>query len=162
MAKSSFQTRVQAVVRSAKAQRDKIQGLIVEALAHYGQHQDASYLTYLVRSCIGVSSLRTNTMKDFIKAHANVSWTKLNDSKLGFKRLGGEDKAVIKEVKTNWYEFNTDGEAVKADFKLYGVVKGVVTRLTKALEAGKVKPEEIDAVNEALTVNQKVLAKLEA
>lgn len=159
MAKTqSFKARVANVMKSAKSVRGKVQAFVVEALEHYAEHGDTEYLTQLMEATIGVNFLRTNTLKAFIKDHANVTWVKTADKKrMVFKKIGKQEVAV-KEVTTNWYEFNNEGNA-KPDMNLESRIRSLITATKNAITDGKLRKEDEELARTFLANSEPLVAK---
>lgn len=128
----NFSVNMAAIVRSAKTQRDNIQSAIAFSLHHYGEHADTMYLSKVLLSCVGVKSLATKTMQNFIQAHANVVWSKGKDGSPCFKKC--KDEQVKVEVITSlWYDFDDNGQDAP-EYDVIGRIHGMIKAITKADE----------------------------
>lgn len=124
--------------------RDKIQQLVESAVETYGEHGDTSRLERLVNASKFWPSIRTNTLKNFIKAHANVRFVESKNLDSFTVKKIGKGAIEVKPIDTNWYDFDTDGQ-VKKDLDLMIAVKSLMTRYSKALNDGSAKTSvEID------------------
>ena len=132
----SFNKVLHGLVRSATAQRDLAQILLVFGLEHYKQHENTVYLTRMLNACVGVKSLPTRTMKEFIQAHANVSWQKTTDGSMVFKKVGKEVQVTMPT--TLWYDFSKDHQA-QPDVNIVTRFNGFITALENAMKEGKIK-----------------------
>lgn len=152
----SYSTNMAAIVRSAKSQRDNIQSAIAFSLSHYEEHGDTMYLSKTLTACVGVKSLATKTMQNFIQAHANVVWAKGKDGSPVFKKVKGEG-VEVQIITTLWYNFDNSGQAAP-EYDVISRIHGMIKAITKADEGeGKtiLKPECKGIVGPAV-------AKLEA
>lgn len=133
----TFKRTLNDVVKGIASRRDKLQELIAFGMAHYEAQADTCYLNQVLNSCVGVQALRTNTMKNYIEAVANVNCT----GKAGeyiFKKKKGEDATVDQKllVGTKWFEFDNDGQV-----KVFDAVKSAQSLLNqvRAAKAGESK-----------------------
>lgn len=126
-----------AVVKGATRQRDVLQQLIIFALAHFAEHGNTHYLTVTLNACIGVKSLPTKTMKEFIQAHANVTWTKTTDGTMVFRKQGKDIQVTMPT--TLWYDFSKSHQAAP-DLDVVARIKSLATAIEHAISDGKIKP----------------------
>lgn len=157
----AFNDKLGAFVRSQTTQRDNLQVLIVAGLEQYQLSGNTIYLTKTLEKCIGVRSLPTASIKEYIKVHANVTWAKSKDGKTNvFKKIGG--KGVEREVTlptVAWYNHETKAkDEAKADVSGIAQLKATYTRLTKALADKKVKKDEIESTKAALAALKPFIA----
>jgi len=137
----NFKSKLASVIKSAKTQRDNVQSIISFGLSHFKQHEDACYLTQALNAAIGVKSLPTVTLKDYIKEHANLVWQKGKDDKLQFKKEGKDVKVTMPTVA--WYEW--DGgkhNKVTTDMDVMAQTKALLKRIQAGLKDHKVKDEQ--------------------
>ena len=87
----TFARKLAATIASTAKMRDNVQELVEFGLEQFRDHGNASYLSEIVNKCIGVKALPTRTIKDYIRAHANLNWMKLKDGNYGFKKSGKEE-----------------------------------------------------------------------
>ena len=136
-----FSTKLNGVIRSAKSQRDTIQQLIISGLEQYKDHRNTGQLTRLIQATYEVKSLPTRVIKEFVKAHANVQFTQNKEKEFVFKALSKETEVTIPEV--TWYNWEGNENAnVKPDMDVIAQAKSFYTRITKALNEGKVKDKD--------------------
>ena len=134
---SNFKNLLANVVKSEGTLRDNIQTLVESAIVTFGQHGDTSRLEMLMKASINMRSVRSATLGNFIKAHANVRFVpskNLDDYKV--KKIG-KGEATIKEVTTLWYDFDTSG--VQKDMDLIQTLTTLMNKYGKAKEDGKAK-----------------------
>ena len=159
----NFTSKLNTTINSHATQRDNLQALLEFGIEFYnGDHTENSgdtvYLTKTLNACIGVKSLSTIKMKDFIKDHANVSWVKTTDNSMVFKKIKKE-KVTVKEVTTKWYDFENEKHQAKADVHPMTQLKSWLTRTEKAIKDGLVKDsEEMDKAIEAMNNVKALLA----
>lgn len=131
----SFKRELSTFLRSTTTQRNKVQAFIVFGLSHLKETGDSGYLSLLMNGCVGVKSLRTQTIKEYIKGHAvGLKWSKRKDKTMGFTGTVTE----FKEPVMNWFDWDTTGSA-KADMDPMAQVKSLISRIGKALEEGTIK-----------------------
>lgn len=132
---SNYKRTLKTLVSNGTSGRDRLQALIVYGLKHVAEHDDASKLTEVMNAIIPVKVYRTQTAKDYIKAHVtNLTWTKLKDGKYGFAKFkkGVPCEVTIPSESNPWYEFNNVGNA-KPDMDILTQMKALQTRVSKAL-----------------------------
>ena len=134
----TFKSKLNAVIKSESTLRDNVQALAVSAIETYGQHGDTSRIELLVNASIKMKSIRSQTLKEFVKDHANVKFTPVKDG-VGFvvKKIG-KGAIEVKEVESNWYDFDKVGVA-KPDMDLLLKVQAVMSGWDKSIEEGKAK-----------------------
>jgi hypothetical protein len=148
-----FSRKLSGFVTSQKTQRDNLQSLIVAGLEQYAAHGNTVYLTSTLEKCIGVKSLPTASIKEYIKAHADVKWTKSKDGKnvvFAKSTAKGVERSVTMPD-TAWYnhESKTKSEA-KADTDGMASLKATYNRLTKLIADGKLKADSVVETQKAL------------
>lgn len=129
----NFKRTLNDIVKGISSRRDKLQELIAFGMAHYEAQADTCYLNQVLNSCVGVQALRTNTMKNYIEAVANIKC----QGKAGeyiFKKVKGEDATVDNKllVGTKWWEFDNDGQV-----KVFDAVKSAKSLLNQINTAQK-------------------------
>lgn len=142
MEQKVFTRKLQGVIKSAKTQRDNVQELIVAGLVHYSENKgNTAYLTQLARACIGVRSLPTQTITDYIKAHANVGWGKLSDGKSGFRKVGEKGcSAEITLPEVTWYDWEGGNHnRVTPDYDFKQGLANLISTARKRAEEHKLK-----------------------
>jgi len=133
----TFKTKLNAVIKSESTLRDNVQALAVSAIETYGQHGDTSRIEMLVNASIKMKSIRSQTLKEFIKEHANVKFTPVKDG-VGFVvKKSGKGAIEVKEVESNWYDFDKVGVAVEKE--AMKVLKGALATIKKAQSDNKLK-----------------------
>jgi len=142
-------------ITSQKKSRDVLQSLIIFGLEQYKEHQNASFLSSIIIKCKGAKSIPTGTVKEYIKAHANVRFVKLSDGTHGFKKDG--EVAEVNTPDMPWYEWEgAKHNNVTVDMDVVAQAKRLLTMLRTKLEEGHVKDREAamkigKALDEALT-----------
>lgn len=133
----TFKTKLNAVIKSESTLRDNVQALAVSAIETFGNHGDTSRIEMLVNASIKMKSIRSQTLKEFIKAHANVKFTPVKDG-VGFvvKKIG-KGAIEVKVVESNWYDFDKVGVAVEKE--AMKVLKGALATIKKAQSDNKLK-----------------------
>lgn len=133
----TFKTKLNAVIKSESTLRDNVQALAVSAIETFGNHGDTSRIEMLVNASIKMKSIRSQTLKEFIKDHANVKFAPVKDG-VGFvvKKIG-KGAIEVKEVESNWYDFDKVGVAVEKE--AMKVLKGALATIKKAQSDNKLK-----------------------
>jgi len=141
-----FKMMLENVVANESTMRDNVQALAVSAIETFGNHGDTSRIEMLVNASIKMKSIRSQTLKEFIKDHANVKFTPVKDG-VGFvvKKIG-KGAIEVKEVTINWYDFDNAGVA-KPDMDLLIKAQALLAQWEKSKEEGKAK---ISNVNDRL------------
>ena len=133
-----FNLLLENVIGSERTNRDNIQKLVESAISTYGEHGDTSRLERLINGVKGMASIRGNTLKAFIKAHANVKFIPSKDlSTLSVKKVG-KGSIEIKEVTSLWYEFDNAGK-VTPDMDYIAELKKLNNKFQKRKEEGTAK-----------------------
>lgn len=133
-----FNKKLSGVITSAKSQRDNVQILIVSGLELYKEHRNTGQLTQLIQSIIGVKSLPTTTIKEYIKAHANLRFVTNKNKDYVFKAMSKD--TTVEEIVETWYNWSGNKEAKPApDMDIIAQAKSLLTRLKKAALEGHIK-----------------------
>jgi len=141
-----FKMMLENVIANESTMRDNVQALAVSAIETFGNHGDTSRIEMLVNATIKMKSIRSQTLKEFIKDHANVKFTPVKNG-VGFvvKKIG-KGAIEVKEVTINWYDFDNAGVA-KPDMDLLIKAQALLAQWEKSKEEGKAK---ISNVNDRL------------
>ncbi|QZI86208.1 hypothetical protein PODOV061v2_0064 [Vibrio phage 172P1] len=146
--KTNFKSQLNGLVKSTTSQRDKLQAIIEFGLAQYKEHGDTVYMTMAMRAVVNVRAFRTETLKNYIKAHANVTWAKAKDKTMVWKKVGKGTAPEVKELDGVWYEWDKKGEAT-ADLDVVMRAKAMLKALTKEGTHIKEGQEELAALLQA-------------
>lgn len=132
-----FKMMLENVIANESTMRDNVQALAVSAIDTFGTHGDTSRIEMLVNASIKMKSIRSQTLKEFIKDHANVKFTPVKDG-VGFvvKKIG-KGAIEVKVVESNWYDFDKVGVAVEKE--AMKVLKGALATIKKAQSDNKLK-----------------------
>ena len=131
------------VIKAEGSIRDNVQTLVESAIATYGEHGDTSRIEALVNASVKMRSIRSNTLKEFIKAHANVKFEPLQNND-GFKvRKIGKGAMETQPIETLWYDFNNEG--IAKEKAILAVIKGALAQIDKAEENGNLKTPSVEA-----------------
>ena len=140
----TFNRKLSGGVRSAKSQRDNIQALILSGLAQYKEHGNAGQLSSLLAAYVGVKSVPTVTIKDYIKEHANVKYAKNKDGDHVFSKDGGKGvERVVTEPLETWYDWK---KAKHNNVKEVNYLKRLTTDVSKLIAKGTNKAEMVQAI----------------
>ena len=105
MNKTDFKNKLQGVITSAKNQRDNIQQLIVAGIEQYAESGRTTYLSDLLGQTVAVKSLPTVTIKDFIKEHTDLKYTKNRAGEYQFIRANKDNDKLAAIPTINWYDW---------------------------------------------------------
>lgn len=151
---STFNNKLASMIANSVSLRQDAQSLIEFGLEQYKEHGDTGYLSRFVHAANSVRTLPARTLKDYIKAHANVQYVKnkAGDAMVFKKEVKGEAAEVLPLEQTWWdWKGNKNNDAI-ADFNLTSQIKSLVTRLTTAEDEGKsIKMEDLDSQLALLT-----------
>jgi len=155
----TFKTKLATVVKSEATLRGNIQALTISAVDTFAQHGDTSRIEMLVNASVTMRSVRSNTLKDFIKAHANVKFTPAENNKGFTVKKIGKGAIETKPIESDWFDFNKEGIA-KPDLDLILKAKALLSSLDKAKEEGRAK---VSSANDRIeAVLRSTIADLEA
>ena len=144
------------VIKAEGSIRDNVQTLVESAVATYGEHGDTSRIESLVNASVKMRSIRSNTLKDFIKAHANVKFEPLQNND-GFKvRKIGKGAMETQPIETLWYDFNNEG--IAKEKAVLAVIKGALASIEKAEEKGNLKTPTVAESQLVATLRSQVEA----
>lgn len=155
----TFKTKLAGVVRSENSLRENIQALTVSAVETFGEHGDTSRIEMLVNASVKMRSIRSNTLKDFIKAHANVRFVAAKDGEGFTVKKAGKGPIEVQPIDSDWWEFDKQGVA-KPDFDALVKAKHLLSSLDKAKDEGRAK---LNSANDRIeAVLRATIADLEA
>ena len=100
-----FKSKLSGVIKSASNMRDNIQELIVSGITQYDVDGDTYQLSLMLEQTVAVKSLPTVTIKDFIKEHTDLKYSKNKAGEYQFVRA---DKSAVKVANIpdiNWYDW---------------------------------------------------------
>jgi len=148
----TFKTKLASVVKSEATLRGNIQSLTISAVDTFAQHGDTSRIEMLVNASVAMRSVRSNTLKDFIKAHANVKFTP-NQNQDGFivKKIG-KGPVEVKPIESDWFDFNNEG--IAKEKVALAIIKAALSSIDKAQEKGTLKT--------MVSAEEKLVAQLRA
>lgn len=150
-----FTNKLNSVKKRESTLRDDIEDLTRASIATYSNNGDTSRIARLVNASVQMRSIRSNTLKEYIKDNANVKFTPIKDG-VGFTvKKNKKDKvikATIPEGDSRWYDFDNAGIA-KEKIALK-ILKGALASITKANNDGKLKT--------MTPAEEKMVAKLKA
>lgn len=155
----NYNSRLNGYFKSESSRRDTMQAFISFGVLHYGGQTDkgectkgdTTLLSALMKGCVGVKSLPSLTIKDYIKEHANVSFVKTKDGTFVFKKRSKNEDVSIMECLTPWYEWEGGHHnKAKPDFDLLARFKSVLTAFETAKKKGQgiktIDAKEADAL----------------
>ena len=150
-----FTNKLNSVKRRESTLRDDIEDLTRAAIATYSNNGDTSRIARLDNASVEMRSIRSNTLKEYIKANANVVFKEQKDN-AGFtvKKNKADDaiKATIPTGDSRWYNFDNAGVA-KEKIALR-ILKGAISSITKADNDGNLKT--------MTSAEEKMVARLKA
>ena len=133
----TFKTKLASVVKSETTLRGNIQALTVSAVDTYAQHGDTSRIEMLVNASVTMRSVRSNTLKDFIKAHANVRFTPAENNEGFTVKKIGKGAIETKPIESDWFDFNNEG--IAKEKVALAIIKAAIGSIEKAQEKGNLK-----------------------
>ena len=138
---ANFKRKLASFLTAAKTQRDNAQEFIVFGLEQFRDHGNTGFLTMFLNGCVGIKSMPTRTLKDYIVEHAGVVYAKLKDDTYGFKKSGkGDPQVTMPEVV--WYEWEGGKHNKVKPMDVVALAKSLITRIEKAQKEGKIKDEQ--------------------
>ena len=150
-----FTSKLKSAIKRESSFRDSIEDLARASIATYSNNGDTSRIARLVNASVDMRSIRSNTLKEYIKFHANVVFKEQKDG-AGFtvKKNKADDsiKATIPEGESRWYDFDNAGIA-KEKIALK-ILKGALASITKADDDGNLKT--------MTSAEEKMVARLKA
>ena len=151
-----FNQKLRNFISSTSTQRDNLQALIVSGLSQVEAEQgNTVQLGTLLNACVGVKSLPTKAIKDYIKAHVtNRKWSKNKDGNLVFSKEKKGVDCVVTAPTGAWYN-NVSAKKAQAtpDYDAVARAKALLTNLSKAIKDGTVKDaDEAAKIKAALSV----------
>ena len=150
-----FTSKLKSAIKRESSFRDSIEDLARAAIERYSSNGDTSRIARLVNASVDMRSIRSNTLKEYIKFHANVVFKEQKDN-AGFtvKKNKADDAiiATIPEGDSRWYNFDNAGVA-KEKIALK-ILKGALASITKADDDGNLKT--------MTSVEEKMVARLKA
>ena len=153
----SFNQKLAAFVRSQKTQRDNLQVLLQSGFEQATQHGQLSQLSAVLNETIGVRSINTVVLKEYIQAHANVKWSKGKDKKMRFEKAEKTLTVVMPDVP--WYEHSSAVKnQAKADMDVLARARTLLTTLSKSMKEGGIKEGQEEKAQELQSALAKLLA----
>lgn len=137
---NQFKATLRGFLSSQKTQRDNLQDCLLYAFDQYGQHSNCVPLTDIITGLNAVKTVPSKTVKEYIKAHANVKLvTDPKDKSLKFKKDGKGD-AIVKDVLVTWYDWHGNNiNQAKADITdPVALLRAAMVKIKEAIDAGKI------------------------
>lgn len=142
--KKEFSSKLAGVIKSQKNMRENVQELLDSGFEQVVHHGNTIYLSTLLRQCIGVRSMPTKALKEYIQAHvSNCAWRKDKDGNMVFMKAVKNKPMEVTVPDVKWYDHASAHKAqAKADVDAVARAKALLTVLSKSIEAGTVKDKE--------------------
>ena len=134
---ATFNQVLASIIRSGNSIRSSVQKAVIMAIEHYGQHGDTCHLTKLYTTTKKVKAINTSKLVGFIREHANVKLSKLENGDQVFKKDGKE--VEVKPVTSNWYDFEKEEKEKTIEVDVEKRIKSLLTTLEKAIEGEEAK-----------------------
>lgn len=130
-------------------QRDQLQDCLLYGLKQYKDHGNLTPLSEVVCSIDKVRTIKTDYIKEYIKAHANVRLTKGEDKALPwvFKKHGKD--IDVKEPTLAWYDHSSNKTKVTEDVDGLALLRAALVKALKADTAGKLKAGQSATIKKA-------------
>jgi hypothetical protein len=140
-------TKIKTFLSSDKKQRDKIQELLELTIGHAKEHGDLTCLSALIHGLQQNKSRNIKVISRYVLDHVSgIQWT-TSDKYTGYKKIKDRD-IEVKAFEIKWFEHKSNTQIIAVD--PMARIKGLVTSLNKALEAGNVKDGEEQTARDAL------------
>ena len=145
-----FTAKLTGFTASSKHQRAALQDLLVYGLEKYKDHTDTSALSKVINTLVGVRTIPSKTVKEYIQDHANVVLKKTKDGSFVFKKHG--ETAVVTMPEAVWWEHESnDKNTAKVDvIDPVALVRALAKKLMDAKESGKVVAGREDVADDML------------
>lgn len=146
-----FTDKLTGFTASSKHQREALQDMLLFGLEKYKDHTDTSALSKIINALIGVRTIPSKTIKEYIKDHANVVLKKnTKDGSFVFKKNG--ETAVVTMPEAVWWEHESnDKNTAKVDVTdPVALARALAKRLMDAKESGKVVAGREDVADDML------------
>lgn len=142
MSVNDFNNKLGGVISNATRDREIIQELLMDGFLQAmpkaeGGHENYARLTAIVSACVGVKSLPTRTIQDYIRTFVEVRWVKPEGEEGRYKK-SGNGGVTLPEV--SWYEWvgNTN-QTAKVDYDPVKAIKAVIAKAKKAAKEEHLK-----------------------
>lgn len=143
MNKKQFNSKLNGVIKSALNQRDNIQLLIVAGIDQYAESGRTTYLSDMLTATVGVKSLPSVTIKDFIKEHTDLTYSKNKADEYQFLRADKSADKVALTPTINWYDWK---KAKHNNVATVDYSKRLTNNVKKAIETGLDKQAIVNAL----------------
>lgn len=143
MNKKQFNSKLNGVITSALNQRDNIQLLIVAGIEQYAESGRTTYLSDMLSRTVAVKSLPTVTIKDFIKEHTDLKYSKNKAGEHQFLRADKNADKLAVTPSEAWYDWKKakHNNVAEVDYK-----KRIKNDVKKAIESGVDKQAIVNAL----------------
>lgn len=153
METKAFNKALSAFITSQKTQRDKLQVLLIAGLEQVETSGNTVYLSKALNACVGVRSLPTKAIKQYIQAHvSNCSWKKNSAGDMVFKKAIAKTPMEVTQPSQAWYEHESAAKAqASEDVDVIKAAELLLKRISKALEEQHVKAGQEGKARELLS-----------
>lgn len=138
-------------------QRDQLQECILYGLKQANDHENLTPLSEVICAVDKVRTIKTDYIKEYIKAHANVRLTKGEDKALPwvFKKHG--KTLDVKEPQVAWYDHSSNKTKVTSDVDGLAKLRAALASILKAEKEGKLKAGQSAIVHKIVDATRDLL-----
>ena len=140
--KTSFTKLATATVKAGQTVAENLQQLIEMGLDHYNKSGDTEYLTRCIVTAQKARSVKADSIKLYIREHANVKWVEEKDKQPVFKKRGKSAPVEVKVPEVDWPEY-TAQDKVTPDFDIDKALEALIKKASKSVEDDKVAEEKL-------------------
>ena len=151
----NFNKKLAGFVKSAKAQRDRVQELLEFGMNRAADdHCDVSYLNRLFDAAVDLKSVPVQSLNIYVAyvTDGTIKYSKTEKGNFTWRKAkkGIEVTVDAAKLEVKWYEYTQALQAPK-ELKFDAFVKSVLTRIDKAeKEGGLDNPEKFAELRSAL------------
>lgn len=150
---SSFASIARGFKTRQNNEKETLQFMIVEGFRQYDAHGNTVFLTQVMGIC-AETTFPSNTVRDYIKANANVKWAKDKAGNMVFKKEGGKNipRSVTVEPGQTWYEYKKEKTANNKPSVVNGIgrIESLIKTLESALEADTIPADQVETVRQSV------------
>ena len=140
--KTSFTKLATATVTAGQTVAENLQQLIEMGLDHYNKSGDTEYLTRCIVTAQKARSVKADSIKLYIREHANVKWVEAEGKEPVFRKIGKGSQPEVKAPEVDWPEY-TGQDKVTPDFDIDKALEQLLKKASKSVEDDKVAEEKL-------------------
>lgn len=143
---TSFKKSVDNLFKRTDTLQKNIQEFLEVAFNHVAEHDDTTYLTYLVNSAIKRRGINTSHLMAYIRAHiSNVRWSKHKDGKYGYTKIKKGVPYEMEDLTESWFDWvdpNTN-ETVRPVYTAEKFRASIMRAATRVAKESGLNPAQI-------------------